>query len=201
MGVVHRDIKPENLLINSKGRLLIGDFGYARDTFEESQGTPFLISKPASVGSESYNAPELFDSETDKSYNGAKADIFSAGVVLFLLLFKCPPFRFAHLKDPYFRRLSSCDKKAFWKIFNGIEVAEEAKDLFERMTEREPEQRASIAEISEHRWVKSGDVSSQEAVRREMEERYMVVEESEEKIEKEKERVEYDRQEESIEFE
>ena len=151
LGVVHRDIKPENLLLSSKGRLLIGDFGYARDTLEESPD--FILEKPKAVGSEEYNAPELFDNadnSKEQTYNGAKADVFSAGVVLFLMLTKCPPFRSAHMKDPYFRRLSASDKKAFWKIFNGIEIDDKAKDLFERMTERDPKQRANIAEIVEH---------------------------------------------------
>ena len=76
--------------------------------------------------------------------------MFSAGVVRFLMLTKCPPFRSAHMKDPYFRRLSASDKKAFWKIFNGIEIDDKAKDLFERMTERDSKQRANIAEIVEH---------------------------------------------------
>jgi len=72
MGVVHRDIKPENLLINSKGKLVIGDFGFARDTLIDSAGQDFVIEKPKCVGSEEYNAPELFDdTEKNPTYNGA----------------------------------------------------------------------------------------------------------------------------------
>ena len=50
----------------------------------------------------------------------------------------------AEMKDPYFRRLSGQDKRTFWKIFNGIEIEDNFKDLFERMTERDPKLRASI---------------------------------------------------------
>lgn len=83
-------------------------------------------------------------------YDSAKADVFSAGVTLFLMLTKCPPFRGAHLKDPYFRRLSSStDKKAFWKIFSSImeDISDYAKNLFERMTEKDPTSRISISDI------------------------------------------------------
>lgn len=168
MGVVHRDIKPENLLVSTKGKLMIGDFGFARETLVSSESpmrnlNSFLIEKPGTVGSEEYNAPELFetaDSAASKShystqvldddyyYDSAKADIFSAGVTLFLMLTKSPPFRAAHQRDPYFRRLSAADKKAFWKIFCAqTEVSDYARDLFEKMTDKDPKSRISIVDI------------------------------------------------------
>lgn len=102
---------------------MIGDFGFACDTIDQKRSTIILLEKIKNVGSEEYNAPELFEL-SDKTYDGAKADIFSAGVTLFLMLTKCPPFRAANTKDPYYRRLSAPDKKAFWKIFTGIDIEE-----------------------------------------------------------------------------
>lgn len=94
-------------------------------------------------------------------YDGAKADIFSAGVTLFLMLAKCPPFRAAQIKDPYFRRLSASDKKAFWKIFNQMDISDMARDLFEKMAERDPKQRINLSDIKDHPWFKSDILKEQ----------------------------------------
>ena len=68
-GIVHRDIKPENLLINKKGKLIIADFSFAtrmaeveNDNFFVKKFDP-IIEKRHNVGSEMYNAPEVWDND------------------------------------------------------------------------------------------------------------------------------------------
>jgi len=68
-GIVHRDIKPENLLINKKGKLIIADFSFATrmteiesDNFFQKKFDP-IIEKRHNVGSEIYNAPEVWDND------------------------------------------------------------------------------------------------------------------------------------------
>jgi serine/threonine protein kinase len=53
------------------------------------------MKKQNNVGSEEYNAPELFEQGEKQLYDGAKADIFSSAVTLFIMLTKCSPFRSA----------------------------------------------------------------------------------------------------------
>lgn len=66
-GIVHRDIKPENILINKKGKLIIADFSFATRMQEEDSDNILkkkydpIIEMRHNVGSEIYNAPELWD--------------------------------------------------------------------------------------------------------------------------------------------
>ena len=78
--------------------------------------------------------------ESALKYDGFKADIFSAATTLFLMVMRSPPFRKAHIKDPFFKRLCAVDKKAFWNIFKGIPCSQDFKDFFERMSRKNPEE-------------------------------------------------------------
>jgi len=68
-GIVHRDIKPENLLINKKGKVIIADFSFATRMTEIEAGDLFtkkfdpIIERRTNVGSENYNAPEIWDND------------------------------------------------------------------------------------------------------------------------------------------
>jgi len=84
-GVVHLDIKPENIMYDTaKGQIIIVDFGFA-ETFQHSN--PVSISKRS--GSVEYCAPEIY---FDAKYDGQCSDVWSLGVLLYVLLYRKFPF-------------------------------------------------------------------------------------------------------------
>lgn len=90
LGIYHRDIKPENILISDDWTLKLGDFGLATTT---------LTPRDHECGSPPYMAPELFSRPT-ATYNAAKADIWSMGIVIINLLLGINPWDRAELSDP-----------------------------------------------------------------------------------------------------
>lgn len=140
-GFVHRDIKPENLLINKKLELVIADFNFAArlDQTSSNSFSPY-VSHNYQIGSETYNAPELWRDANKAclNYNGVQADIFASAATLFILTTKLCPFRRAQLNDPYYKRLAHKDKRYFWKIYEGFPTTQYFRDLFEKMTTHEP---------------------------------------------------------------
>lgn len=85
-GVVHRDIKPENVLITSKGKIKVGDFGMVKVGDEEMS----LTQTGHGVGTPWYMSPE--QARNSKEADG-RCDIYSLGCLLYCLLTGHPPFR------------------------------------------------------------------------------------------------------------
>lgn len=90
-GVLHRDIKPENILLDTKGRVKIADFGIAK--FSGVDDKTGLTATGATIGTPHYMAPEQIERPADVDH---RADIFSLGVVFYeMLTGELPLGRFA----------------------------------------------------------------------------------------------------------
>uniref|UniRef100_A0A0D3H2Q4 Calcium-dependent protein kinase n=1 Tax=Oryza barthii TaxID=65489 RepID=A0A0D3H2Q4_9ORYZ len=158
-GVIHRDLKPENFLFANKSEdspLKVIDFGLSvffkpgtsifskistshRDRFTEV------------VGSAYYMAPEVLR----RSY-GPEVDVWSAGVILYILLCGVPPF------------WGDNDEKIAQAILRGAidfnreplpRVSANAKDLVRRMLDPNPSTRLTAKQVLEHPWLKNADTA------------------------------------------
>jgi predicted Ser/Thr protein kinase len=92
-GVLHRDIKPENILLDTKGRVKIADFGIAKILNEDGDGGMMLTQSGAKLGTAPYMAPEQIEKPGTVDH---RADIYSLGVVFYeMLTGELPLGRFA----------------------------------------------------------------------------------------------------------
>ena len=91
-GILHRDIKPENILLDSKGRVKIADFGIAK-LVGEKDAAAGITESGARLGTPHYMAPEQIEKPADVDH---RADIYSLGVVFYeMLTGELPIGRFA----------------------------------------------------------------------------------------------------------
>jgi len=149
VGIVHRDIKPQNLLMDGAYQLKLTDFGLSF-LGKEGADVDNIIMKTCYAGTRGYQAPELLKREL---YHKA-CDIFSAGVVLFILLTGYPPFEQAIKTDKWFNPLARGDVERFWKRHKGCGIDDaDCRDLISTMMAYRPHNRPSIEEILEHPWV------------------------------------------------
>jgi serine/threonine protein kinase len=103
-------------------------------------------------------SPEI---EEKREHSGEAADIFAAGVVLFIMVVQAPPFEKAAVSDQWYNMLKSNQHERFWKIFDKTgRYSEEFKHLIITMFQYEPTQRLSMEQLKAHPWMK-GDMPSQ----------------------------------------
>lgn len=158
--ILHLDIKPENILLSSKekdAKIVLTDFGLAR--MVNGKKNP-LQSGTSMAGTVGYIAPEVISSH---NYTAA-ADVFSAGVILFILLVGYPPFQ------------GDSEVEILLKIARGdfqfnrddwAHISTPAKELVARMLEVRADERITVDEILNHPWF--SDVSSDRELGKTME--------------------------------
>ncbi|KAK0400256.1 hypothetical protein QR680_003425 [Steinernema hermaphroditum] len=148
MNIAHRDIKPENLLYTVEdpcGILKLTDFGFAKHLIENDDRpletpcyTPY------------YAAPEVLGPEKyDKS-----CDMWSIGVIMYILLCGFPPFFSAHglPMSPGMKSRIRTGQYTFpspeWD-----KVSEAAKDLIRKLLKTDPSERFTIEQVMQHKWI------------------------------------------------
>uniref|UniRef100_A0A7N4V6X8 Serine/threonine-protein kinase SIK3 n=1 Tax=Sarcophilus harrisii TaxID=9305 RepID=A0A7N4V6X8_SARHA len=138
--IVHRDLKAENLLLDANLNIKIADFGFS-NIF-----TPGQLLKTW-CGSPPYAAPELFEG---KEYDGPKVDIWSLGVVLYVLVCGALPFDGSTLQNLRARVLSGKFRIPFF-------MSTECEHLIRHMLVLDPSKRLSMEQICKHKWMKLGE--------------------------------------------
>ena len=134
--VVHRDLKAENLLLDHEGNIKLADFGFSN----YYKVGAFLDTW---CGSPPYAAPELFEG---RQYDGPRADIWSLGVMLYVLVSGSLPFDGQTLQDLRSRIVACQYRIPFY-------LSRDCESLIRGLLVVEPSKRLSLAFIARHRWL------------------------------------------------
>ncbi|CAK7341111.1 unnamed protein product [Dovyalis caffra] len=140
--IVHRDIKPDNILFDEMNQVKLADFGSADWIGEEGTvsgvvGTPYYVAREVVMG---------------RDYN-EKVDVWSAGVVLYVMLAGFPPF-YGETVEEIFEAVVRGNLRFPPKIFRN--VSPEAKDLLRKMICRDVSKRFSAEQALRHPWILRG---------------------------------------------
>ncbi|KAF3843127.1 hypothetical protein F7725_001976 [Dissostichus mawsoni] len=134
--IVHRDLKTENLLLDANMNIKIADFGF---------GNFYNAGEPLATwcGSPPYAAPEVFEG---KEYEGPQLDIWSLGVVLYVLVCGSLPF-----DGPSLPALRQRVTEGRFRI--PFFMSQDCENLIRKMLVVDPARRITMAQIKQHRWM------------------------------------------------
>lgn len=155
--VAHRDLKLENILIDENMNLKIADFGFA--CYKN------IYNLQSYRGTMTYMAPEI---KEGKKYDGTQVDIFSLGVILFVLVVGIFPFMESRSSDYFYNLLMTGQTDLYWQKVNGTHLSADFKDLIEKMLSYDANRRPTIDEIMQHPWMNAANAKPYEKVRTEI---------------------------------
>lgn len=139
---MHRDLKLENILVDDHLNLKIADFGFASyksiDCLKSYRGTM------------TYMAPEI---KEGKTYKGTQVDMFSFGVILFIIVHGIFPFKEARTEEYFYNLLQTDQTELYFTKVNGQSLSSEFKDLILSLFNYDPEKRPSINQVRTHPWL------------------------------------------------
>ncbi|XP_015061451.1 CBL-interacting serine/threonine-protein kinase 24 [Solanum pennellii] len=135
-GVYHRDLKPENLLLDFQGNLKISDFGLSA---LPQQGVELLYT---TCGTPNYVAPEVLG---NRGYDGAAADVWSCGIILYVLMAGYLPFDETDLPTLYTKIKAAEFSCPFW-------FSAGATSLIQKIIDPNPQTRIKIDGIKRDPW-------------------------------------------------
>jgi len=141
IGICHRDLKPENFLYATKSEdpeIKLIDFGLSK------RWGPDDVEMITIVGTPYYVAPEVLRGHYDN-----ECDVWSMGVIMFILLCGYPPFEGDNNKEIFKRVLQ---QKLEFDPEDWTDISAEAKDLITKMLEKEPAKRITAIDALNHKW-------------------------------------------------
>ena len=147
-GIAHRDIKPANILMADANdpqglSVKLGDFGMA--TFVGEDG---LVR--GRCGTPGFVAPEIFEAKVNGGYEN-KVDMFSAGVLMYVLLCGYEPFSFVDSEKELIKKNEVA--KVPYPSEDWASISIEGRDLVEKMLERDPSKRIDPKKALQHPWI------------------------------------------------
>ncbi|KAF0700491.1 Aste57867_8975 [Aphanomyces stellatus] len=141
-GFAHRDLSLENVLVDGKGTCHICDFGLAT-----SRGSPSF----ETVGKAFYMAPEVY---LKRGYDAAKADMWSLGIMLFMMLTGAPLVEVANASDSRFQYFETYGLATLLRAWNLAQVVHgDVLGLLQQLLALDPTHRPSIDQILAHPFV------------------------------------------------
>jgi len=144
LGIAHRDLKPENMLMtdnSSAAEVKITDFGLSKFFDEQSR----VMQTPC--GTPGYIAPEVLRM---KGY-GKECDVWSLGVIIYILLCGFPPF-YAENDAQLYEKIKRGEYEFLRPYWDPI--SDSAKDLIRKMLTVDPKKRITCSEALQHEWLK-----------------------------------------------